>query len=102
MRSSHLSRTYGLTFSDYNRILKEQSEGCAICGKPPNGKRLSVDHDHKSNKVRGLLCMHCNVILGHAFEKIETLENAISYLKKHYDQDWDIDLLVEKLKACGV
>ena len=102
--SSYIEHTYGLSVAEYNKLLKEQNGLCAICGKPPNGKRLSIDHHHRNGRVRGLLFMHCNVILGHAFEKIKILEGALAYMRKHHeiDIDWDMDLFEEKLKACGI
>lgn len=58
-------RRYGLTPERYAEMLEEQAHGCAICGDPPaEGKILNVDHDHKSGKVRGLLCHGCNTALG--------------------------------------
>jgi hypothetical protein len=41
-----------------------------------------VDHDHETNKIRGLLCSRCNTGLGLFFDNISNLENAILYLKK--------------------
>lgn len=49
-----------LTVDDYDLLLKRQGGVCAICGKPPKKTRLAVDHDHKTGKVRGLLCFYCN------------------------------------------
>lgn len=46
---------------DYNRLFKEQDGKCAICEKE---KKLAVDHDHETEKVRGLLCLDCNTSLG--------------------------------------
>jgi len=72
---------YNLSIKEYNELLTIQSGVCAICGNPPNGKYLNVDHDHSTGKVRGLLCQSCNVILGCANDSIETLLQAIEYLK---------------------
>src|SRR3990172_8039473 len=60
-RSSRLRRL-GLTLADYNRLWQEQKGLCAICNKPEIAKTkrlLAVDHDHKTGKVRRLLCMRC-------------------------------------------
>ena len=54
----------GLTIADYDAMVRKQRGLCAICGCPPKRKRLAVDHDHKSNTVRGLLCSNCNLCLG--------------------------------------
>jgi hypothetical protein len=59
-------KKFGLTEEDYQRILAEQGGVCAICSGPPDTrwKTLAVDHDHVTRKVRGLLCMVCNTMLG--------------------------------------
>lgn len=59
-----LRRTFGITLSEYNAVLKHQGNRCAICRNPPKGVRLAVDHDHLTGAVRGLLCMLCNRALG--------------------------------------
>ena len=80
-RKGHLRRKYGITLDDYNRMFSEQKGRCAICGKQE--EKLHVDHSHKTNKVRSLLCFHCNAGLGHFEENIELLNNAIEYIKCH-------------------
>ena len=68
-------KRFGLTPELYDAILKKQGGKCALCGGDEtvmnNGvpKRLSVDHDHERNVVRGLLCMACNTGL-HRLEKL--------------------------------
>lgn len=59
-----LGDRYGITLIDYDNMLLEQNGGCKICGRHPKKYRLSIDHDHKTNKVRGLLCVSCNRALG--------------------------------------
>ena len=73
----------------YESLFEQQSGVCAICGKPETRKTqtggvssLAVDHDHKTGAIRGLLCMTCNNALGHFYDSIELLENAIRYLKR--------------------
>lgn len=60
----------------------EQKGLCKICHQPPNGrwKRLAVDHDHLTGKVRGLLCHSCNAGLGHFKDSVDALRSAISYI----------------------
>lgn len=74
-------RKYGLTSKEYNYMLKAQRYRCAICRKKfvitP-----SVDHCHKTNKVRGLLCVNCNVGIGRLKDNKRILRNAISYLAR--------------------
>ena len=59
MTAAYKSRT-GIPLAEYDALLAAQGGGCAICGNPPKTRRLHVDHDHKTGKVRGLLCHRCN------------------------------------------
>ena len=79
---------FGLTIEDYDAMHEAQNGLCAICKQPEtssrDGKvyRLAVDHDHKTGKVRGLLCFKCNSAMG-SFEKREIpLENVLKFLKE--------------------
>lgn len=76
----NLKQNFNLTLEDYNTLLQKQNNVCAICGKTCS-KSLAVDHDHKTGKVRGLLCNNCNRALGHFKDSVENLTNAINYLK---------------------
>jgi len=85
-RNHRLLINYGLNEIEYNKLFVKQNGVCAICfekekvlirGKVPP---LSVDHDHKTKKVRGLLCSRCNLILGGSNDNIKILENCIKYL----------------------
>jgi len=84
IRAQRLKRDYGITKNDYDRMLKEQKECCAICGRHQSELRrsLSVDHNHETGKVRGLLCGLCNLILGNAKDSRTILESAIIYLEE--------------------
>lgn len=74
-------RTYGITHDQYYALLDKQGGVCAICKMKPRAKLLAVDHDHKSNLVRGLLCTTCNSgILAGAKDRRDILMNAIDYL----------------------
>jgi hypothetical protein len=78
---------YGMELEDYEKILSMQNGCCAICGYKPDTfakkeNKLYVDHNHKTKKVRGLLCMNCNSAIGHLNEDLTILQNAIEYLKK--------------------
>lgn len=80
---------YGISLEDYEVLLKEQNYKCATCFKPHGEKgkaRLHVDHNHKTNKIRGLLCHSCNVSLGLMNDDEFLLKNLISYLQKHGTQ----------------
>jgi len=77
-----LKHDYGITLEEYNKILIEQNSVCAICGRI-DIRKLSVDHDHLTKKVRGLLCYKCNLMLGFANDSIPLLEKAIHYIAKN-------------------
>lgn len=83
-RKSHLKFYYQLTLTDFETMLKTQNSSCAICfARQPGGQRdWHVDHDHKTGKVRGLLCHNCNVMLGCARDTVQHLMSAIVYLRK--------------------
>ena len=75
---------YGITKEEYERLLTDQNGVCAICHEPEQvWQGLSVDHDHETGKVRGLLCHKCNPLLGYARDNVNILENAINYLKEN-------------------
>jgi hypothetical protein len=81
-RKSHLKKTYGLTWDEYQAILEHQGGRCAIC----EGKRsyqLHVDHCHKTGRIRGLLCAACNKrLLPAAKDNPEVLLNAVDYIER--------------------
>ena len=85
-----LAKNYGLTIERYEELLNAQGGVCAICGKDePNehgrtGTRfkLSVDHCHDTNRVRGLLCQKCNRALGLLGDDVDLLRKAIDYLER--------------------
>jgi len=56
---------------------------CAICGNPGGKKRLCVDHDHVTGKIRGILCDNCNVGIGRLKDDIGLLYRAIDYLEEY-------------------
>ena len=78
-----LKRYYGLTLEQYRAMEIEQGHVCKICNnKCKTGRDLSVDHCHKTGKVRGLLCSTCNYMLGSAMDDTSILANGIVYLEK--------------------
>ena len=81
-RRAGLKKRYGLTLDEFNAMASAQDDMCAICHKPELMKGyLSVDHDHTTGKIRGLLCRSCNLWLGKINDSVLTLESAIRYLK---------------------
>ena len=79
--ASQLPRKFGMSVEDYYDMLNRQNGACAICrAKPKASRRLSVDHDHATGTVRGLLCHNCNVMLGLARDTTDILLRAVRYL----------------------
>ena len=88
-RDANLRSMYGISSRDYEEMLEFQGGVCAICGGPEtvrsrNGEvaPLSVDHDHVTDKVCGLLCRKCNSALGLYDENPERLRVAAAYLER--------------------
>jgi len=94
IREQRLQKSFGMSLKDYEEMYFNQNGLCKICNKPETAKQsntdgvrmLAVDHCHITNKVRGLLCTNCNIILGHAKDNIEILKNAIEYLKYYNEK----------------
>lgn len=82
---------FGITPEQFNKMLKKQNYVCKICKNSETAlwkkrnevKPLSIDHDHKTGKVRGLLCGRCNSALGLVKDSTYILESAMEYLKAH-------------------
>lgn len=70
-------RRYGITPAQYHKMMRDQEGLCASCKEVPPD---NIDHDHKTGKVRGLLCHHCNLGLAHFKDRPELLRRAIGYL----------------------
>ena len=82
-----LKKNYGLTIDSYEKMLFQQNGVCAICStdSPGGNGSFYVDHSHITGAVRGLLCHHCNFLLGHAKDNTDILWNAAVYLLKTED-----------------
>ena len=80
-----LKRCFGISLEEYNRKLQLQEFQCAICHihQDELTLSLSVDHNHKTNQIRGLLCNNCNTAIGRLKENPEYFKNAVEYLD-HY------------------
>lgn len=75
---------YDISVNEYNAKLNAQLNGCAICKQScATGRNLAVDHNHKTNVIRDLLCQRCNSVLGLVNEDEDLLINIIEYLKRH-------------------
>lgn len=80
-------RQFGLTANDHFLMWVKQDGRCAICfhSEEDIGKRFSIDHCHRSNVVRGLLCNDCNLALGLFDDDMIKVKNALAYLKARSD-----------------
>lgn len=85
-KNNHLKTMYKITIDDYDIMHTNQKGLCAICLKPETQayRRLAVDHCHKKNKVRALLCYGCNRGLGSFLDNPTSLRNAAAYLENWY------------------
>ena len=81
--NSDLKRRFGIILDDYNQLLYKQESRCAICLIKQDNRRFSVDHDHKTGKVRGLLCSTCNMGLGCLQDDAELLRKLATYIEQH-------------------
>jgi hypothetical protein len=80
---------FKMTANHYYDLLEKQNHVCKICKKPETQikkksnkvKMLSVDHCHKTGKIRGLLCFKCNIGIGAFNDDIELMKSGIEYLK---------------------
>jgi hypothetical protein len=88
-KHSHLKLKYGISIEEYEALLEAQNGVCAVCGQPETArnqhgvKSLAVDHCHKQNKVRALLCAACNVAIGHIREDPEYAARLLDYVERY-------------------
>jgi C4-type Zn-finger protein len=83
--SRALVKNYGITREDKRAMLESQNYKCPICGQTLelDGRKTHLDHDHKTGKIRGVLCDKCNKGLGNFNDDIERMKSAIAYLEAH-------------------
>ena len=85
-----LKYAYEVLWND-DEVVPEVS--CQICGREPKNRRLSVDHNHKTGEIRGLLCYHCNYALAWFKDDPQKLQAAIVYLSrkpKYFVREGDV------------
>ena len=85
-KNNRLKRYYGISMNEYDDLLTAQNSKCAICDKTHcdtsnKHKHLVVDHRHKTKQIRGLLCSHCNTVLGFMSDDPVLLRKAADYLE---------------------
>ena len=79
-RNAELKRLYGITLDQYEEMLAAQDYKCAVCGGNSKWGKLSVDHNHNTGKVRGLLCEKCNRAIGLLNDNAELAYKLGEYL----------------------
>jgi hypothetical protein len=75
----HLRHTYGLTLEQFKAMAAAQDGRCAICQRT---RKLTVDHCHKTGKIRGLLCGSCNRALGTFGDNADGVKRVLIYLER--------------------
>lgn len=82
---------YGITEERVWELVEAQDHGCAICSAAikPGGRKMAVDHNHRTGEVRGILCIKCNLALGTFQDSPYILKAAVRYLAErgHYGPD---------------
>lgn len=87
-RAYFFKKKYGLTREAYDALRQRQNHSCVICNRHESElkKKLQVDHDHATGKVRGLLCYGCNVAIGMTRDRPDILRLCAIYLDFHAHQ----------------
>lgn len=81
---ARIKKEFGLTRETFFDLVEKQDNKCALCEKPFEGlsrRLIHIDHCHQTGRVRGLLCMTCNVALGMLGDTAESLSKALAYVK---------------------
>ena len=89
IKSQRLFTSYGITLDDWNEMFANQKGCCDICGthQSKQKRKMDVDHNHETGKVRSLLCTGCNTAIGLLQESIVNAEKLIAYLRKHDEEE---------------
>ena len=83
-KAQYVNWKFGISIEEYRRKEELQLKGCAICKLPcGTGRELAIDHDHKTNIIRDLLCGRCNTVLGLVNDNELLLMDLMEYLKRH-------------------
>lgn len=85
VRSKHFKHRYGITIEQRDEMVLAQNYLCAACGKDVRTTMRGpmVDHCHRTNKLREILCAHCNTALGYVRDDVDVLRSLIAYLERH-------------------
>jgi len=88
-RKNYLNSAYGLSTTELDNLLLAQNNRCAICNEPldlQNSKNVHIDHDHKTGKIRGILCQKCNLAIGLLRDNPEYTKRATEYLERNNNE----------------
>ena len=78
-----LKSRYNIGLEDFEALVKKQKNTCPICHRQfARARTTTVDHDHKTGRVRGLLCQRCNLGLGQFLDSPDLLRSALLYVQK--------------------
>lgn len=84
----HFRKEYGISIEQVEQIRTLQGNKCAICKDPfSDAYKTQLDHCHDTGKVRGLLCINCNWLLGKSRDNPDLLREAAKYLEKTKEQE---------------
>ena len=81
-RDLSLKKRYGISLDDFNALVRSQGECCALCLEPL-GDDMVIDHDHKTQRIRGVLHNNCNTGIGLFREDPKRLECALRYVREN-------------------
>lgn len=100
-RRYNLSRNYGLSTAEFERMRSAQNGRCAICRSLPDYPHgvLVVDHSHLQNRVRQLLCNNCNMAIGLVRDDPVTAVQLVAYLLRHDPVEADLQAALDVLLA---
>ena len=85
-RKYRLAHKYGITPEDYDRMVIDQGNMCALCDSPEPGTKHGfwhIDHCHSTGVLRKLLCSTCNTGLGSFYDNPDVLRRAADYIEAH-------------------
>ena len=99
-RDDYYKKKYDLSLVEYAKLFKIQKGVCATCGNRTK-VNLYVDHDHQTGKVRGLLCLRCNLGIGYFQDNPKALLSAATYLKPNKNLIWYPIIIAAILIAYG-
>ena len=78
-------KRYKIDINTFHKIYNDQNGKCAICADELDLENCRIDHDHNTEKVRGILCVSCNTGIGLLQDSPDILANAVNYLRKNND-----------------